>query len=274
MSPPHSHNLFDRFLAILGLRRNPPSIEALTELTAAFLVRFPFENISKLYYRNVMGLRTLPELEQYLDGAEQYHFGGTCYPNNYYLHLLLDHLGYRASLCGADMNRPDVHLVNVVRVDDRDFLVDAGYAAPFLKPMPLDLSQEWTCSLGRDRFVLSPRDDAGRSRLQMFRDGLPRHGYYLNPKPRRIEEFSGVIAHSFSDEATFMNALLMVRFSDNRSLAINNLEVIESIGLTLTISKIADKAALPSTIEQLFGIPAEIGVIAVNSLGELGDAWN
>lgn len=270
----HHQRHFDRYLKILGLEQRPPSIKTLVELTRAHLIRMPFENISKLYYRNTLQLTDLPGLERFLDGIEHYSFGGTCYANNYYLHLLLCHLGYDAKLCGADMSRPDVHLVNIVRVEEREFLVDAGYAAPFLKPMPLDLGQEWACTLGRDRYVLSPGDATGRSRLQMFRDGVPRHGYYVNPKPRRIEEFSGVIAHSFSGEATFMNALLLVRFSDNRSLAINNLDVIESIGSTVTISKIADKAALPSTIEQLFGIPAEIAVIAVNSLGELGDAWN
>jgi hypothetical protein len=30
-------------------------------------------------------LRALPAIEQFLDGIERHHFGGTCYAANYYL---------------------------------------------------------------------------------------------------------------------------------------------------------------------------------------------
>lgn len=274
MTLSYNRGLFDRFLRILGLGQEPPSIEALAELTRAYLIRIPFENISKLYYRNTLKSTDLPGLERFLDGVEQYHFGGTCYTNNYYLHLLLCHLGYEAKLCGADMSRPDVHLVNIVRVEGREFLVDGGYAAPFLKPMPLDLDREYAFELGDDRFVLSPRDSRGRSQLQLVRNGQSRHGYSVNPRPRRIEEFAEVIAHSYTDAATFMNALLLVRFFDNRALVIHNLEIRESEGSSVTVKPIKDREALPATIEEYFGIPRRISADALSTLGEFRNAWN
>jgi hypothetical protein len=68
--------------------------------------------------------------------------------------------------------------------------VDVGYAAPFLVPLPLDLAHDQDIVWGRERYVLKPRDAAGRPRLELHRDGGLRHGYLVNPAPRRIEEFA------------------------------------------------------------------------------------
>ena len=157
----------ERFLAILGIDPKTPGIDELAELVRAHLLRIPFENISKLFRWRYKGVASLVPFSEYLDGIEQHHFGGTCYTINFYLHQLLVALGYDVLLCGADMSRPDVHLVNIVRVGDREFLVDAGYAAPFLAPMPLDLPTDYVLSLGHDRYILSPRDALGRSRLSL-----------------------------------------------------------------------------------------------------------
>ncbi len=237
-------------------------------------MRIPFENVSKLYYRKRDGLRRLPDLRQYLDGIERYNFGGTCYPNNYYLHLLLAHLGYDVMLCGADMANPDVHLVNIVSLDGREFLVDAGYAAPFLEPLPRDLEQDYIITLGRDRYVLKPMDKRGCSRIELYRDEQLNHGYTAKPIPRQIEHFSRVIEDSYRDSATFMNALLLVRFYPNRSIVIHNLSVIKSESADFRIHQLPSREELPHAVEEHFGIPKEIVSEAVAEIGEFGDAWN
>jgi arylamine N-acetyltransferase len=63
------------------------------------------------------------------------------------------------------MSAPDVHMVNIVTLDGRPYLADVGYAAPFLAPLPLDLAQDQEIAWGRERYVLKPRDAAGRSLL-------------------------------------------------------------------------------------------------------------
>ncbi len=201
----------ERYLRLLGVPARAPSLAALDELVRAQLTRVPFENVSKLHRRRA-GLRELPDLERHLDGVERHHFGGTCYPNNLHLHGLLAELGYDVRLCGADMTKPDVHLACIVTVDGHEHIVDGGYGAPFLAPLPRDLDRDHVIELGRERYVLRPQDAAGRSRLDLYRDGVLQHGYLLKPEPRRIEEFAAVIADSFRDDATFMNALVAVRF--------------------------------------------------------------
>ena len=271
---PLPEEVVDRYLAILGVGRREPSLEALRELVAVHLTRIPFENISKLYYRRRLGLVNLPPIRLYLDGIEQYHFGGTCYSNNYHFHLLLRSLGYEAKLCAADMKTPQVHALNMIRIEEREYLADTGYAAPLLEPMPRDLAVDYETRLGRDRYVLKPQDANRCSRLELYRDGVLRHGYLAKPKPKKIEDFSKVIAASFSTDATFLNSVLLVRFNPGRSVLIHNLTLVESEGNQSAVHGLANRDELIGAIEQSFDISREIVKEAVGQLGNLQDAWS
>ena len=219
--------LFDRYLALLGVEAEQPSFDHLSRLVEAQLTRVPFENISKLYLKRTRGVETIPGLEEHLDGIECHNFGGTCYANNHHFCQLLRHLGYDADLCGADMSKPDVHILSLVRLDDRESLVDVGYGAPFYEPMPRDLDSDLEIRWGENRYVLHPRDHRGRSRLDQFRNDELTHGYVAKPEPRAIGDFSDVIRESYSDAATFMNVLVVERFFSGRSVRFHNFEMIE-----------------------------------------------
>jgi len=262
------------YLAILGVARRQPSLEALRELLAAHLTRIPFENISKLYYRKRLGLVTLPAIRLYLDGIDKYHFGGTCYSNNYHFHLLLRSLGYEAKLCASDMKTPQVHALNMIMIEGREYLADTGYAAPLLEPIPRDLAADYETILGRDRYVLKPQDADGCSRLELYRDGVLRHGYLAKPEPKRIEDFSKVIAASFSADATFLNSVLLVRFYPGRSVLIHNLTMVESEGSKSTMHALANRGQLIDAIERRFEMPRGIVDEAIGQLGNLQDAWS
>jgi len=267
--------LLDRYIRLLDIPRRSPCREALFEIVRAHMTRIPFENLSKLYYLNRYNLRGLPDLERYLDGVERRNFGGTCYTNNTSLHLLLGTLGYDAMLCGADMSEPDVHLVNVVRVDGREFLVDTGYAAPFVEPLPLDLSKDIEVSLGSDRYVLHPKDPtSGYSRMDLFRNGELIHGYTAKPIHRPIEYFTPVFEQSFRPEATFLNSLLMVRMYENRSVVISNLTVIESEGAKSRTTRLGGPDQFPAAIKKHFSISEDITAQALEELADFGEAWD
>ena len=199
-----NEDLVLRYLRVLGVAKREPGLNALTELVTAHLARVPFENISKLYYKKRLSLTALPSIQQYLDGIERYHFGGTCYSNNFHFYTLLASLGYSVKLCAADMSTPAVHALSMVSVEGRQYLVDTGYAAPFLSPLPRDLTTDYVIALGRDRYVLKPQDANGSSRLELQQDGVLRHGYQAKPEPKRIEDFGQVIANSFRADATFL----------------------------------------------------------------------
>lgn len=272
--PPMRPKYLERYLSLLGVPRATPSVDALRELVQAHLRRVPFENVSKLYYKRHLGLRGLPSLELFLDGIEQFNFGGTCYATNYYFYQLLANLGYQTMLCGADMSDPNVHLVNMIDLEQHQYLVDVGYAAPFVTPLPRDLATDYVIGLGRDRYVLKPQDAAGRSRLELYRDGNLKHGYVAKPVPKQIDDFEPVIANSYRDEATFMNAILLARFFPDRSLVIHNLAVIESQGTESSVRTVANRSELVQVISECFGIPPQYTRDVVNGLGQLRDAWD
>lgn len=250
---------FGRYLRILGLDPGPPDLDLLSRIVRAHLTRVPFENVSKLYSVRCLGLREPPGLGRFLDGIETHRFGGTCYSNSPHLFSLLRHLGFEAALCGADMaSGPDVHVVIFVRVRERDYLVDVGYGAPFFEPLPRDLDSDHVVALGRDRFVLRPRDDLGRSRMDHFREGKLIHGYLAKPAARTLDHFETVVLDSYAEEATFMNALVAVRFLEDRSVAIYNDQFVVNSREGWDVSTLPDPESRADAVIEHFGIPGEI----------------
>ncbi len=249
---------FERYLSILGIEAAPPSVDHLRRLVHAQLTRVPFENISKIFLKKTQGASYIPSLKQHLDGIERFNLGGTCYANNPYFSQLLRHLGYDVAMCGADMSEPDVHVVSIVRLGGREYLVDVGYGAPFFEPMARGLDREHEIVFGRNRYVLHPQDERGRSRMDHFHDGQLIHGYIAKPMPLQIEIFNDVIRDSYSDEATFMNVVVVERFSPDRSLRFHNFTLTESTPEGATTTRLADREELAAAVEHHIGIPADI----------------
>lgn len=163
-------------------------------------------------------------------------------------------------------------MVSMVEIERREFLVDVGYAAPFLSTLPRDLNTDYTILLGSDRYVLKPQDANGCSRLELYRDGILKHGYFAKPEPKKIEDF--LIKDTFHEEATFMNTLLLARFFPDRSIVIHNLTVIESQGTKSKKYFLKDLNEFKQAVEDLFGISQVFTKIAVSGLRNLTDAWN
>jgi len=262
----------ERYLGILGVAPAPPSLEHLERLVRAHLVAVPFENVSKLLLKRA-GRCTVPAIDEWLDGIERHGFGGTCYTNNPNLHRLLVSCGYRADLCGADMSEPDVHLVVRVRIGGREVLADVGYAAPFFAPLPADLDRDVVVSFGDDRYVLKPRDEHGRSRLDQYRGGERIHGYVATATPRAFEHFRPVVADSYRETSTFMNAIVVVRFGRDRMVRLHNQTVVEAGPDSVSIRHLASRDEIPAVAESLFGLPASLVADALSGIGAWADVW-
>jgi len=122
--------------------------------------------------------------------------------------------------------------------------------------------------------VLKPQDANGCSRLELYRDGVLRHGHVAKPATKTIEDFSKVIAASFSADATFLNSVLLTRFYPGRSVLIHNLALVESEADKSTMHALANREQLTDAIEQYFGMPRDLVSEAVGQLGNLQDAWS
>jgi arylamine N-acetyltransferase len=263
---PQLSALHQRYLLMLGVEPEAPSLDYLRRLVRNHLHRVPFENISKLYYLQTQGLRAAPGLELFLHGIETCGFGGTCYSNNPHFCGLLQGLGYDARLCGADMSEPDVHLTIMVQLEGREYLVDMGYAAPLDRPLPRDLDDDIEIRLGNERWVLKPRDSAGRSRMAHHREDEIIHGYVAKPQARHPGYFRYVVEDSYRADSTFMRAVRLVRYYDGGSLAIANLNLVRSTTTACEVQRLADRDELVRVIEQEFFIPAEISREALKAV--------
>ncbi len=264
-----THRTFEHYLRLLGVDPGPPDLALLSRIVSAHVTRIPFENVSKLYSVHHHGRRRLPTLEEYLDGIETSRFGGTCYINNHSLSRLLRHLGFDVSYCGAQMtDHVDVHTVILVRVDGEELLVDTGYGAPFLEPLPRREGTEVVVELGRDRYVLNPIDEHGRSQMDHFRNGELIHGYRVDPTPRDLEHFGAIIDESYQRDATFLNSLTAMRFFPGRSVAVINDELIESSPAGSRITPLSGPADRVEAVARHFGMPRAIVQEALSHLGE------
>lgn len=266
---------FERYLRLLDISKQKPSFIYLKKIIETQLSRIPFENISKLFLKKRYDLKQLIDFESYLDGIEKYGFGGTCYSINFYLNQLLNWLGFDIKLCGADMKNPDVHLVSIISIQNREFLIDAGYAAPFSEPLPLDLQKDYLIEIGPDQYILKPQTKNSYSTIELYRNGELKHGYRINPKARNIDEFRPVIEASFEENATFMNALLLTRFYNNHYIMIHNMTFIESSnGNILKKNSIETFEQLTSIIHDCFSIPKPIIIESLGGLQMQKNVWS
>ena len=172
------------------------------------------------------------------------------------------------------MKAQDVHIVSIVTIENQEFIVDVGYAAPFLEPLPRNLSTEYKISFGNDKYILLPKDNNGFSRLKFYRNGVLKHSYVVKPSSRLISEFNCVIKASLDETATFMNSILLVLFGKNSSKIIHNFSVIEFKNNNYEKRILSDENELIKEIENKFRIPKEISKESLSQVSNYNDAWN
>jgi arylamine N-acetyltransferase len=214
--------LLDKYLDHLDLPKEIPSNSYLIKLIKAQLIKFPFENISKLILWSEGNYNKLIDLETHLNNSIKLNCGGTCYANNFYFCRLLKFLGFDVSIHGADMGTGiDVHLVLKVNLNDKIFLVDVGYGAPFSDPFYLSGFKPQRVKNGELEYKLVLTND-NRFQVLVFKRNNLVHDYIVNNRAREIEYFADEIKNSFYNDSEFMDKLRIFRFFDDHSIELNN----------------------------------------------------
>jgi arylamine N-acetyltransferase len=266
--------LYFKFLKLLGLERKSPSLEALSELVNAHFSKIPFENISKIYYKEQFNLQSIPSFSQYLNGISENNFGGTCYANNYFFYKLLQFIGYNVILCGADMKEPDVHIVIIVTLNNFEYLVDVGNASLFLQPLPLFLKKDYTIIEGGNKYILNPRNAQANSKLEIIKHGVSKQGYLVKPIAKNINDFSEAISSSFRYDSIFLNSLLITKYISGKFYSIHNHELTVSKNDNFETRQISGSNELCYLIEKIIKIPASISKTVLNSIVSLKNVWS
>ena len=165
-------------------------------------------------------------------------------------------------------------MVIIVTLDNLDYLIDVGYASPFLQAIPLFLTTDYTIIAGCNKYVLKPLDSQTNSRLEIIRHGIPKQGYKLKPIAKNIKDFSEIISSSYSYDSTFLNSLLITKYISGKFYSLHNFELTVSENDNFEIRQISDSNELCSLIETIFNIPLSISKKAINNIVNFKDVWN
>ncbi|WP_033290999.1 arylamine N-acetyltransferase family protein [Amycolatopsis jejuensis] len=116
--------------------REEPSAAALSRLAQAHVEAIPFENVDVVLGRH-RGIE-LDVVSEKLVGRRR---GGYCYEQAGLFAAVAERLGYRVQRTVARVqprkSGPYTHMTLVITAEGRDFLVDVGFGAGILVPMPL-----------------------------------------------------------------------------------------------------------------------------------------
>ncbi|GGK17904.1 hypothetical protein GCM10010965_08630 [Caldalkalibacillus thermarum] len=213
------------YLDVLGLPLKSPSLSYLNEICRAHLTTFPFENISKLFlYRDrEKHVNPILMLESFIQGHQQFQFGGTCFTLNANLLLLLRELGFR---CYHVMLSQEHMAIVVVFEDEKKVYVDCGAAAPFFEPIPLD-GKAYTVRFGPEEIRLQPLSNTEDvyiyERFYKRKQNGKVWRFDANQK-YELSDFVPLIAQSNQPGAPFMSILRcqLWQLDKNRSVSLLN----------------------------------------------------
>ncbi|MCK5350438.1 MAG: arylamine N-acetyltransferase, partial [Desulfobacula sp.] len=155
--------------------------------------------------------------------------GGTCHSSNPYLHALLDFLGYKTRLLGADMSERNVHTCIRTQLYSHEYHIDVGYAAPFRKPMRLD-KIPYQIKHGKYIYLFMKNENFKKYEIAVFLNGNKIHGYILNEESRKFNFFSKTIHESFEIGKAFMSCIRITRFFKDKTVELKNRTLIHYKG--------------------------------------------
>jgi arylamine N-acetyltransferase len=193
----------DRLLGYLQLDREPPTLDYLHRIIREHQLRVPFETLTKLidYEPGVERGDFMPPMSEYVGRIVARGGGGLCWTLARGLHVLLEEVGFNAALMYMDPG----HCCVRVELPEGPFYADVGYAAPIFRAYPL--FESFTLDTHREKFEYAVREDG----IYVTRNPGP--SKKLDPAPRRLEDFRGLIAaaNDWSAPNSFLHRLVYAR---------------------------------------------------------------
>lgn len=252
------------YLDRLGVQR-PTAIDLATlcTLQAAHLRAIPFHNLALLAAAG--SHPGLPSVDAAVEGAVSGH-GGTCHVLSPPFAVLLRSLGFDAHLAAATIGAPGDHLVVIVHLEGQRWLCDVANGHPYLKPFPLDRSNDLEESLDEQtaygwRFRIEPVSlpvSAGATHrvLRLLPDGTWKVVYTLDPQMVAYSMFERIIVdhHTRIGFGPFLTGLRVVRMTPERLLCLRDCWL-ERYGVGPVGRRFLPSArAVGEVLTQLFGL--------------------
>lgn len=257
----------DRYLAFLGLEREPPSVAALTRLVRAQIESVVFENVTAIMRRATTGTGPVPppDPDAMLDAWEAKRGGGVCFDLAPMFRRLLAGLGYEVTPILAQISFPGSHHGALVGVDGVRYLVDIGSGSPLVRPVVLGDTAEFE-HVGL-RFRLRPDGDA------YVRE---RHGdtgwnvgcRYLLTDASAEERHTAYQRHQLAGETWVVGNLTMVRVTPDALYRLRDDEMVSHTAAGAHVDRL-DAGDYARVAADVFGLPGLPVDAALATLAEI-----
>jgi N-hydroxyarylamine O-acetyltransferase len=268
-----------RYLSLLGVEREAPSLQALTRLVRAHVLAVPFENVTALLRRrdHPTGPAPSPDPLALLGAWERRSGGGVCFDITAMVLPLLRSLGYQAYLILGHISGPFGHQAIVVHLEGHRYLVDLGNGAPLFAPIPLDgVSEVHRHGLG---FRFRPSDQQPRvaGGEEWIRDRLSEDGwvqgcrYELQPAAA-VDRDAGYQHHLTPGTTWVLGTLTMTRSTTEAVYSLRDdtlTQYTEGGKETTTLSDPAEYRRIATEIYGLPSLPVDEGLAVRAAFAEL-----
>jgi arylamine N-acetyltransferase len=246
-----------RYLEVLQIEHPRPSLEALTRLTRAHVLRIPFENITSILRRQAHGSGTLPapDPEATLVRWGESGGGGVCFEIVSMVDRLLVGLGYRTYPVLAKITFPGSHQANLVELDGRRYLVDAGNGAPFLEPIELDGEVELRRAGLAWRFRPDTAPDTWIQDREIDGAWVPFCLYSLGPADPDVRE-AAFQRHQTIGQSWVVDNLVLTRSGEHEVWSLRDAELRHFTAEAKTVESVSTPADYSRLAATLFGLPA------------------
>lgn len=255
-SAPLPEDWTDRYLALLGISREPPSLPALTRFVRAHVLAVPFENVTALMRRLATpeGPVRQPDLTALLEAWEQQTGGGVCFEIVGMASRLLTELRYECHAVCGQISVPFGHQAIVVTLPEGRFLVDLGNGAPLFAPIPLDGSQE-VHKHGLS-FRFRPDESPGLWKQDRWIDDAwsPHCTYDLIPATFADRD-TGFQHHHTPGASWVLGTLTMVRSTEEDAHSLRDNTLTRHTDAGKEVVYITDPAEYVHVAEEVFGLP-------------------
>jgi arylamine N-acetyltransferase len=245
------------YLDLLGLDREPPTLDYLKRLTRAHVERVPFENITSILRRAAAGSSDVPPLDRdtELQAWRDLRGGGLCFEVTDMFGSLLASLGFQAHPVIAVMSFPGQHQAVVVQIDERRYLVDAGNGAPFFEP--IRVSDDAPFEFGYAGLNWRFRGEGGEACVQdRLIDGnwQPFCTYLLAPADEPVRKAAYQRLHS-RGQSWVVDTLTVIRSSESEVWSLRGSTLTHLTASGKSVSSCDSEADYRRTLDQIFGLP-------------------
>jgi N-hydroxyarylamine O-acetyltransferase len=259
-----------RYLALLGISPEPPSISALSQITEQHLKRIPFENVTTvLRFRDFGSSPPAPDPEWLLEQWEMQRGGGLCYEISRTLRRLLEELGYRCFSISGTITFPGSHEALLVEVEGGRYLVDVGNGAPFFYPVPIGEVVEVRHAGLKYRFRPGPEERALIQDRWVDGQWRPFCIYDLEPKSD-AELHSGYLGHHTPGRGKFLGELVLVRCDHTEVYRLRNHKLMRFSEAGTSLKTVATRDDYLRVAREIFRLPRLPILEAIRVLRDLG----